>query len=736
MKVIEIGGEADFHSLRGEWNTLLSESGSDTIFLTWEWVSAWWSAYGTPSELRILKVYDESDTLCGIAPLRANTLKRYGQTVKALEFIGHAPSDCDSDYLDFISAPGREQAVMDAIQRYWAGQVAEGAVLLLNEIPETSPNLPVLRKMAEAKGLDWVENDVACATVKLPETWDEYLAILKPRFRTKVRSILRNMEGRQEVGFGFCRSIEDVERLLPVLYDLHARRWQAEGKPGVFGDPRKREFYGQLSRLLLDRGWLRFSWLEYRGRVLACQYGFTYNGVYFQLQEGYEPDSEHWHVGVALRAWSIREFLQDGIREYDFMSGVGRHKLDWGGEIKQSKRVMLARKTGKNVLFVHGPGWDMEARDILRAVLPKKVVTILQSRNQARTESAGEWIRCAVAKCYTRSGAPMLMRSLRDRYQLSTSADTRVPRWHKRVQGSARIFCYHRVNDDNDPYFDSISTQMFEFHMQYLARHYKVVSLADLYRHLESGDSNETVVGVTFDDGYRDNYECAFPVLERYNIPATIFLTTGALDSREALWFEQLAAAIKSTPQQYIDLEIDIPRRFWMRNEQERLQSNRKLFSLLRAVGDRDRHTWMTDILNRLEVSGHSQRQGKMLTWDQIRRMQTRGIDFGGHTVTHPFLSKLTSSQAEWEISECKRRIEAETQKAVQFFAYPNGGHEDFAASNKELLRNAGYKGAVTTIWGMNYSSTDPMELRRGGPWENSPDLFALKLDWYQLANQ
>jgi peptidoglycan/xylan/chitin deacetylase (PgdA/CDA1 family) len=116
--------------------------------------------------------------------------------------------------------------------------------------------------------------------------------------------------------------------------------------------------------------------------------------------------------------------------------------------------------------------------------------------------------------------------------------------------------------------------------------------------------------------------------------------------------------------------------------------------------------------------------------------MKASGIEFGGHTVTHPFLSKLTAEQAAWEVSECKRRIEEEMQAPVGFFAYPNGREEDFAASNKKILRDAGYRGAVTTIWGMNYRSTDPMELRRGGPWENHPGLFALKLDWYQLANQ
>ena len=736
MKVVEVREEKEFYELREAWNALLAASESNTIFLTWEWASTWWSAYGTASELRILKVYDDAGVLRGIAPLRSQALRRYGQTVQALAFVGYAPSDCDSDYLDFISAAGYERQVIEALQHHWSAQVADGTVLLLNEIPETSPHLPVLRETAEAAGLERVESDVACATVTLPDTWEAYLAILKPRFRTKVRSVLRNLEGRQEVRFGFCQTIEDVERLLPVLYDLHSRRWQAEGKSGVFSDPRKRKFYRELSALLLDRGWLRFSWLEYNGRVLACQYGFTYNGVYFQLQEGYEPDSDHWNVGAGLRAWSIREFLTQGIREYDFMAGVGRHKTDWGAAVIQSKRLLLARKSHKNLLFLRCPEWDAKGREVLRAVLPEKLVARLQARNDLPETAGREWIRHATAKCYVQSGAPALIRSLRDRYQLSIGPNTRIPHWQKRAQGSGRIFYYHRVNNDNDPFFDAISTDVFEIHMRYLARHYRVVSLAELHRHLQAGDSTETVVAVTFDDGYRDNYECAFPILARYNLPATIFLTTGVLDSGEPLWFEQLTEAIKKTRQEYLDLEIDIPRRFWLRNEAERLKSAGDIFAKLRTFSDTDRHTWLADILGRLDVSDSSDRKGKMLTWDQVRLMKGQGIDFGGHTVTHPFLSKLAPRQAEWEVSECKRRIEEETQKAVPFFAYPNGREEDFAASNKELLRNAGYTGAVTTIWGMNYRSTDRMELRRGGPWENSPDLFALKLDWYQLADR
>jgi hypothetical protein len=95
----------------------------------------------------------------------------------------------------------------------------------------------------------------------------------------------------------------------------------------------------------------------------------------------------------------------------------------------------------------------------------------------------------------------------------------------------------------------------------------------------------------------------------------------------------------------------------------------------------------------------------------------------------------MASDQVVWEISECKRRIEQELQLPADYFAYPSGRGEDFGTWNKELVRNAGYRAAVTTIWGMNYRSTDRMELRRGGPWEQDAAQFAYKLDWYQLVN-
>ena len=603
MRVVQIQSETELRGLKPAWDALLRESASNTIFLTWEWVTAWWSAYGKPGELRILAAFDDGDVLRGIAPLRCGTARKYGQSVSALTFVGDGSND--ADYLDLIIASGYEDQVMAAFRQRWIADLGRGEVLVLNEIPETSPNLPILKSLAESRQALWVERDVPCGTVHLPEQWNEYLGKLRPRFRTKIRSVLRDLEARPEVQFGMCESVDEIRRMLPILFDLHTKRWAEVGKPGVFGWEQKREFYFALSELLLERGWLRFSWLKWNDTVLACQYGFAYQGKYFLLQEGYEPASEHWNLGIGLRAWSIRRFMEEGLREYDFLGGkVLRHRSDWGAEIKNSKNVQLAQSTYKNLLFCRGSEWEERAREYVKRLVPEKILAARRERLEQPSVAEPQavesdsfrrgWLQRAAAQCYFHLHVPALARPFRERYQLNISHSGRLSKasWRRRTDPSLRILYYHRVNDEKDPFFPAISTALFEREMRFVAEQYRVVSLSDALDHMERGSAG-TVVAVTFDDGYQDNYHNAFPILQRYGVPATVFLTTGGLDSREPLWFEQLAEATKKTNRPSIDLEIDLPRRFWMRTQEERLTSNEGIYSLLRRLADQERRRWL-----------------------------------------------------------------------------------------------------------------------------------------------
>jgi len=747
VKIVEITDEVGLLELSGAWEELLEHSASATIFLTWEWATAWWKAYGTPGELRILLAMDDSNALRGMAPMRRQMLRKYGQTFRALSFIGDGSND--SDYLDFIIRAGDEPAVIDAFLKYWEAELSMGTLLQLNEIPETSPNLPLLRAAGGCDGMLWSETDVPCSTISLPRDWPTYLSGLSPRFRTKVRSVIRNLEGRSDLRLQFCEDPQQLDQLLGSLFDLHGRRWAKESKPGVFQWDNKRVFYRELSPQLLRRGRLCFSWMAWKEQILACQYGFVYRDCYFQLQEGYDPDCEHWNVGLGLRAWSIQQLLKRGISEYDFMGGIGRHKSDWGSKTKLSKRVILCAAHARNSLFCLGPQWEAQARESVKKWIPKSLLVARQARQQPRRreESQGDtaaaattaskgWVRSVLATCYFQSPLPSVLPPLRDRYQLRLSPNGMLPRisLQARLEPSARILYFHRVNDEGDPFIGSISGALFEQQMKYVARYYRVVTLAEVTKRLTQGGPPEPVVAITFDDGYKDNYLNAFPILQRYGLPATIFLTTGSVDSRERLWFERLSLAAKKTLLTFLDLEIDHPRRIWLRTPAERLRAKDQIIALVRTLPDAERRKWVEDIVTQLGGAG-GDTEDTMLTWEQIRYMKRHGIDFGGHTVTHPFVSRLTAEQGAWEVSECKRRIEAELQGPVEHFAYPNGREGDFETWNKELLRSAGYRAAVSTLWGVNYPSTDPMELRRGQPWEERPAVFAAKLDWYQWTN-
>jgi peptidoglycan/xylan/chitin deacetylase (PgdA/CDA1 family)/CelD/BcsL family acetyltransferase involved in cellulose biosynthesis len=749
MKVIECRAEADLQRLRPEWDALLERSASDTIFLTLEWMSAWWNAYGTPGDLRILLALDDRNTPRGIAPLRRQTIRRYGRNYSALAFIGDGSAD--SDYMDFIIAAGDEAEVMGVFLKYCADEVAKGVLLRLNSVPESSPNLPYLRAFGRGDGMIWTESEEACGVVPLPGNWDSYLKQLAPRFRTKIRSVLRALEGGDGLSFHFCEQEKELDRLLPSLFDLHQRRWAKVAKRGVFRWDKKRLFYREVSALLLDRRWLCFSWLEWKGRVIASQYGFVYRNRYFQLQEGYDPVCEHLNAGIGLRAWTIQEFIKRGLVEYDFLADMGRHKSDWGANVKHIRQMVLGRANAWNVLLCRGPVWTGRVRGFVKRLVPQRLLAMRDARQERRSMEqfrreegsaspsvAGERIRNVLARCYVHSQLPFVLSPLRNDFRVTIQANGRLPHvdFQRRRAPSVRILYFHRVNDEGDPLFPAISTAQFEQAMRYIARQYRVVSLGEAVRRISQGGPPEPVMALTFDDGYQDNYTKAFPVLQRYGLPATIFLTTGAVDSREPLWFERLALAVKTTTQTSLELEIDLPRRIWLRNEGERLQANQQIYACLRPLPDAERRQQLAGILARLGGSGSAERKDNMLTWDQVRFMKARGIDFGGHTVTHPFVSRLQESEAVWEISECKRRIEEELQVPVEHFAYPSGREQDFAPWNKTVIREAGYRSAVSTLWGVNSPATDLLELRRGGPWEENPALFAAKLDWYEWVEE
>jgi peptidoglycan/xylan/chitin deacetylase (PgdA/CDA1 family) len=293
-----------------------------------------------------------------------------------------------------------------------------------------------------------------------------------------------------------------------------------------------------------------------------------------------------------------------------------------------------------------------------------------------------------------------------------------------------QILSYHRVNDEGDPFFPAVPTAVFEAHMAWVARHFVVLTVEALVERLARGTLPRNALAITFDDGYRDNLTHAAPILSRYGLPATVFLTTGFIGGAEVPWFDRLALAFKHTrlgswPAPWGEQPLG--------TVAERLAALDRAYAHFKRQPDAARRTALDRLVGDLGVGDLNGLKGRMLSWDDVHALIGLGFAVGAHTVSHPILSRLAPEQAWAEIVESRRAIESASGLRPRAFAYPNGGAGDYDETTVRLVREAGFTCAVTTRFGLNGPGTSPYELRRGGPWEWDLPTFALKLAVYRL---
>ena len=279
------------------------------------------------------------------------------------------------------------------------------------------------------------------------------------------------------------------------------------------------------------------------------------------------------------------------------------------------------------------------------------------------------------------------------------------------------ILMYHRFSDKNEPF--KIRNSVFENQLKFLLKNYNFISLSQYSRHLVgSGESlPQNPVILTFDDGYLDNYLFAYPIIKKYSIPATIFLTTDFINHKAWLWSNKLEYILRNAKTKEFKFQLgeDISI-FKVGNFSEWHKTQLKIFNYLRLLPELEKNRIISNLAELLKVDVPEQTQTDFmpLNWEQIREMSKNNLEFGSHTCSHPILSRLTLSELEYEIIRSKQEIENKLQNEIFSFAYPNGTFEDFNSDTISFLKNNLYKCAVTTIPGQNYLKTvDPFRLKR-----------------------
>ena len=266
-----------------------------------------------------------------------------------------------------------------------------------------------------------------------------------------------------------------------------------------------------------------------------------------------------------------------------------------------------------------------------------------------------------------------------------------------------------------------LSENKFEEQMIYLKNNFSVVSLSDAIYKLKNRQVDRPIVVVTFDDGFLNNYEIAFPILKKYQIPATFFISTQLIDTDKTLWFCQLNHAISQTIKSSI---------VW-KNERYSLISNSDKVSASIRLQEKLKTFHHSQLLLELNClidlliekpfdSNTLPHEFRMLTKKAIHEMsQSNLVEFGSHTHRHSILSLLSKYKQREEILTSTRIIEEITNNKCQFFSYPNGRIHDYNQETITLVQQYNFKAAVTTIPGDNCSKSDRYTLKRYGVSQN-----------------
>lgn len=298
----------------------------------------------------------------------------------------------------------------------------------------------------------------------------------------------------------------------------------------------------------------------------------------------------------------------------------------------------------------------------------------------------------------------MLQKAIKKILCASSILPTLLSPFGKATRGLVTFLAYHRITPATDshmpPFTRSLNVRAdhFEQQIKYLASHYRCIDLSTAITELTHHKMQPNTVVITFDDGYRDNLTLALPILKKYQVPATIYITTGFIDGMLLPWWYEQEFVVMNETQLHFGWQNQTYH-WQMSTIAQKLSILQQLHTLFSTLDITAQQDFMQQL--RAASSYSYSASGLFLTWRELQELTKEPlITLGAHTTSHPVLSQLSAQALESELSESRKRLEQMLNQPVEHLAYPFGG--TIHANQREYLAaaNAGYLSAVTTQLG------------------------------------
>jgi peptidoglycan/xylan/chitin deacetylase (PgdA/CDA1 family) len=275
------------------------------------------------------------------------------------------------------------------------------------------------------------------------------------------------------------------------------------------------------------------------------------------------------------------------------------------------------------------------------------------------------------------------------------------------TRGIGAIFMLHHVRPEHPGSFEPNRILKVTPHFleqvirQVRASGFEIVSLDEAHFRLIEGDYGKPFVCFTFDDGYRDNLEYAYPIFKRHNLPFAVYVPTDYADGRGDLWWLALEKVIVKV--NALSVKIDgQQRRLRCGTLAEKDAAFDTVYWWLRGIDETSARALVRDLCRDADFDPDALCIDLMMNWDEIRHLAADPLlTFGAHTRRHFALAKLTLAEARTEMIESVRRIERETGKECRHFSYPYGDEASAGPREFALIKEMGLKTGVTTRKGL-----------------------------------
>lgn len=323
-KVEEINEFNKFLTLEKEWNLLLSQSYYNIPFLRHEWFRTWWEHFGNTNQMVVIIIRKANHLVLALP------LMEVINSFFFVPFITLQSMTNDHSFCYHLLLRRNEEEALRMLWQYLRHRPRPWDLLLLQDLPSDVPGYELLLNHArQDHHRAELRESYDSPYLPIKGEWEQYLATLKPKFRSNLRNRTGRLQKRDKITYEVISDSNDIKASLAKGIEIEQKSWKGKIGTAIACDPTLTSFYSKWAQTSASENWLRLSFLKVGGHEVAFDYSLSYQNRMYCMKIGYDPEFYPYSVGQLLCAEILKRCFEDNIIEYNFLGESTVQKLDW-----------------------------------------------------------------------------------------------------------------------------------------------------------------------------------------------------------------------------------------------------------------------------------------------------------------------------------------------------------------------------------------------------------------------